>query len=46
MIRTTLTALALTGALFCAPVQAMSKAPETGYTQTKYPIVLARPVRL
>lgn len=41
MIRTTLTALALTGALFCAPVQAMSKAPETGYTQTKYPIVLA-----
>lgn len=38
----TLTSITLAGALLLAPqVQAMSNAPETGYTETKNPIVLA-----
>ena len=41
MIRSTLTALALAGSLFLSQAQAMSSAPASGYTQTKYPIVLA-----
>ncbi len=41
MIRSTLTALALAGSLFMSQAQAMSEAPASGYTQTKYPIVLA-----
>lgn len=38
----TLTSITLASAMFLAPqVQAMSKAPATGYTETKNPIVLA-----
>lgn len=38
----TLTSMALAGAVLLAPqVQAMSETPETGYTETKNPIVLA-----